>query len=178
MDGQPQGNPVFYGTQPSPALSFNHWVEHTNAQPPSPDLFSDTAVDEDFWTSHQPNPQEADTIPVPQTPPIQYRPPMLDLSNVWHSKRRQLFSPEPSIQDNNKLWTFVYRGQPPRFERGTRVNHWNTQMPNHQVPICSRIQRWTKISGPLTNLTPKKRTQYQSRKPHQSNTDHLCWISQ
>ncbi|OON16964.1 hypothetical protein X801_07205, partial [Opisthorchis viverrini] len=123
MDGQAGRSPVFYGTQPSPALSFNHWVEHTNAQPPSPDLFSDTAVDEEFWTSNQPNPSQADTIPVPETPPAQYRPtPLLDLSNVWHSKRRQLFSPEPSIQDNNKLWTFVYRGQPPRFERNTRAS--------------------------------------------------------
>ncbi|KER18711.1 hypothetical protein T265_15874, partial [Opisthorchis viverrini] len=122
MDDQAQGSPVYGGNPPSPTLSFEHWVEQQNHQPPSPDLFIDTAVDEEFWTSHQDNPAEADTVPVVQTPPTQYRPPMLDLSNLWHSKRRQLFSPEPSTQDNNKLWTFVYRGQPPRFERGTRAN--------------------------------------------------------
>ncbi|GAA57954.1 non-capsid protein NS-1 [Clonorchis sinensis] len=115
------GSPVFEGTQPSPTLSFNHWVEHQNAQPPSPDLFSDSAVDEEFWTSHQPNPGETDTVPIVETPPQQYRPPMLDLSNVWHSKRRQLFADESS-QENNKLWTFVYRGTPPRFDRNTRAN--------------------------------------------------------
>ncbi|GAA56553.1 hypothetical protein CLF_111092 [Clonorchis sinensis] len=124
MAGSPGRSPVFQGTQPSPTLSYNHWVEHQNAQPQSPDLFSDSAVDEEFWTSHQPNPAETDTIPVPETPPIQYRPALtpLDLSNVWHSKRRQLFSPEPSQTEDNKLWTFVYRGTPPRFDRSTRAN--------------------------------------------------------
>ncbi|TGZ74160.1 hypothetical protein CRM22_001091 [Opisthorchis felineus] len=119
MEGQTGRSPVYEGTQPSPTLSYNHWIEHSNAQPPSPDLFSDTAVDEDFWTSNQYNPAEADTMPVVQTPPAQYHP---DMSNVWHSRRRQLFSPDPSTQDNNKLWTFIYRGQPPRFDRNTRAS--------------------------------------------------------
>ncbi|TGZ74850.1 hypothetical protein CRM22_000710 [Opisthorchis felineus] len=116
------GSPVYEGTQPSPQLSYNNWLESENAQPQNSDLFSDSAVDEDFWTSNQYNPAVADTVPVVQTPPVHYRPPILDLSNVWHSKRRQLFSPEPSQLDNNKLWTFIYRGTAPRFDRNSRAN--------------------------------------------------------
>ncbi|KAA3680354.1 uncharacterized protein DEA37_0004126 [Paragonimus westermani] len=83
-------------------------------QPRSPDLFSDNAQDEEGWTTYY-NPDITENAQQWNTPP----PP----SSQWHSVRRQLFQDTDSESDQTMtLWTFIYRGQPPKFDKNTRAN--------------------------------------------------------
>ncbi|KAA3670234.1 uncharacterized protein DEA37_0006223, partial [Paragonimus westermani] len=91
------GSPIFGG--------YNPMDRHV----PSPDIFEDNNAQDD-WVNYypdysgggQPWSPQADTQPV-------------------HEARRQLFPDSPS-EGEGQLFTFIYRGHPPRFDKGTKVN--------------------------------------------------------
>ncbi|KAA3670073.1 uncharacterized protein DEA37_0004282, partial [Paragonimus westermani] len=93
----PPNSPTFGGYNP-----FNHHV-------PSPDIFEDNnAQDEwrndypDYSGGGQPWSPQADTQPI-------------------HDARRELF-PDSPTEGEGQLFTFIYRGQTPQFDRHTKVN--------------------------------------------------------